>query len=328
MAYRFKIATDAAGTNYWEFTMNPTDIAGLFQARAYSRRNTLGGMAMRQFPSASIDNRLKVLDFDGIPDSSTSLTQFLMGITEDDNESLQYLKKLDSNGRLTVYYLMIPDDVKQYRPDGYRTITAIPIQVEDVINEPRKGPNGIPRWHCRMIFSIVPLAQVPLPFTLGTSRLDSQNQLVSGAYSAVYYYDDSLGTYTEYTDEAFAGDSPFPASMDDSDLILLGVNKKFYGGRFYMETVETIAPDEEQGDTANTWEYYNGSTWVGISTTDDTDSFTKADKAISWSTLTNWADVSLADAIVGAPATDEYYWVRLTVGTITTAWSIDRIWRL
>ncbi len=329
MAYRFKIATDAAGVNYWEFTVNPTDISGLFQPRAYTSKSVLSGMPIRQFPRSNIDTRLRTLEFDGIPDSTQSLREFLIGSSDSDTTSLQYLKKLDSNGRLTVYYLMIPDGVEQYRPEGYRNISILPIQVEDVWNEPRKGPTGRPRWHCRMIFRIVPLHLAPYVFTLGTSQLDSQHTLGTGEFSKVYYYDLSGGTYTDYTTVAYTGGSPFPASIAKGDMFILGNTSKFYGAQFQMDTLETIAPDVVQGDTANLWEYYGGAVWATLATAnDETVGFTKDNKYVSWTTASGWESISLSNAISGAPVTDDLYWARLTVGTVTTAWDIDKILKM
>ena len=100
-SFHWSIANDSIGTGAWSFEVNPLDVAGMFPARAYNRINVLSGSPIKQFPQ--VDTRPRSFKFDTIPGTNTTHRDFLLGTDENDTTSILYLKKLDSDGQLTIY---------------------------------------------------------------------------------------------------------------------------------------------------------------------------------------------------------------------------------
>jgi hypothetical protein len=143
------------------------------------------------------------------------------------------------------------------------------------------------------------------------------------------YVDDT----TDINNATAADVLPFPASEDTSDYCLFGFASKFRALRYVISTAGTAI-------TATAWEYWNGSTWAGISSvatltdggssTGTTTAFQATASAVpyetSWTTaaLTNWAT-----AVINGSAA--LYWVRCKIATgaytvnpiLTQAWIIE-----
>jgi len=327
--YHLQIATDNIGTGAWSFEVNPLDFGDAFPERAYNRLPTLSGSSLKQFPQ--VDTRIRRLKFDVIPGTNITHRDFLLGTDEDDTTSLLYLKKLDSDGQLTVHWLNIPDAYQRLRPYGYRETEWIPIRVLDVITQPIER-GGTPHWASEMIFEIVPLAETDAEYAMGSSQMGSANPLGSTALPAVYTYDDTGGTYTDRTAEAFAGGTPFPSfAIATSDAIIMGASTPFYGVWIDMSTPETVVPDTNQGATAHVWYYYNSITWATINSVsavvDNSESFTKDERTVTWGLLTTNTAAPVSTIIAGSSDSTQYYWVKVVIGSVTTSFKYNKILR-
>jgi len=321
--YHWKICTDQDGTELFTFTVNPLDISGVFPERTYTAIPIIAGPTILQFPE--YDTRLRRIKFDLVPEENTTHMEFLLGTSESDSSSLLYLDALDSDGQLTPYWLHIPETYKNWRPRGYRDTGYIPIRVEEVHPVPEGG--GLKRWQCEMLFRIIPKPQAEEYFVVGESQLDGANYLIASELDAVYFFDDNLASYTDETTDAQTDSQIFPAvAMVQNDMLYFGSLYPFHGLEFVLDTNETISPDPEQGFTEHVWEYFaSDNTWTALSETDSTVAFTK-DSATSWG-ICVWSPVSLSAAVVGGPATTEYYWVRVTLGSLTTAPVFDTVYK-
>ncbi len=328
-SFHLQIADDNLGTNAWTFAVNPRDFAGMFPDLVYSRLEILGGSALKQFPEH--DTRIRNLKFDFIPDTTTAHSAFLMGDSETDTDSLLYLANRDSDGQLTVYWLGIPTALnKRLRPIGYREIDWIPIRVLEVKPGPEAG-SGQPWWNAEMIFEIVPDFETTADFGMGVSELGSNNPLGSSELDFVFTYDDTGGTYTDRTSEAYAGGTPFPSfAIATSDEIIIGHRTPLYGVKIWMDTLETVVPDVNQGKTAHEWYYYNGITWATInsvsSVNDGTESFTKDERTVTWGSLTGYATGPVSILVPGETDSTLAYWVKVIIGSVTTSFKFDKIW--
>jgi hypothetical protein len=327
-SYHLRIATDNLGTGAWSFEVNPLDFGEAFPERAYNRLPTISGSPLKQFPQ--FDTRIRRLKFDIIPGTNTTHRDFLLGTDEDDTTSLLYLKKLDSDGQLTIYWLNIPDAYQRLRPYGYRDTEWIPIRVLDVLTQPIERP-GTPHWSSEMIFEIVPLSETDASFVLGSSALGAENPTVTSALDGCFTYDLNLAAYSDETADSFAGGAAFPGFVVVvGDLVYFGCSTPFYGLYIEMDTLETVEPDTNQGATAHAWHFWNGTAYTATtgSVTDNTDGFTKSEETITWTgAQTGWTAADLADTAASATSTDSLYWFRLEIGTVTTAWSFDKVWR-
>lgn len=329
-SYHLQIADDNLGTNAWTFLVNPDDFSGMFPPRTYTRLGILGGSALKQFPEH--DTRIRRLKFDVIPDTTTPHSAFLMGDSEEDTDSLLYLKKLDADGQLAVYWLGIPEALtKRLRPYGFRETDWIPIRVLDVLPGPeRKG--GAPWWNAEMVFEIVPYFETTAEFGMGVSELGSENLLGTSELDYVYTHDDTGGTYTDRTSEAWAGGTPFPSfAVATSDEIIMLSQTPFYGVKIWMDTLETVVPDTNQGKTAHVWYYYNGITWATInsvsSVNDGSESFTKDARTVTWGELANNTAGALSTLVPGETDNTLVYAVKVVIGSVTTSFKFDMIWR-
>lgn len=325
-SFHLQIANDNLGTGAWSFEVNPLDFGDAFPEEAYNALPTLSGSPILQFPQ--VDTRLRRLKFDIIPGTNTLHKEFLLGTTESDTTSLLYLKNRDSDGQLTIYWLNIPTILQDLRPYGFRDTEWIPIRVEDVITRP-VGQGGTPRWEGEMVFRIVPLAETTANFILNISELGSDNPTGTSAMDAVYTFDVTAGTYTDRTTVSFTGGTPFPTFVvAEGDRLYFG-NLTIYNGIWVdVDTFETVVPDTNQGAVADLFEHWNGSGWSSAASfTDGTEHFTKDLRTITWPAIANWTAVDLSDAVATAPSTAAMYWIRMIIGTVTTVFKLDKVWR-
>ena len=325
-SFHLQIANDNLGTGAWSFEVNPLDFGDAFPEEAYNALPTLSGSPILQFPQ--IDTRLRRLKFDIIPGTNTLHKEFLLGTTESDTTSLLYLKNRDADGQLTTYWLNIPTVIQDLRPYGFREIEWIPIRVEDVITRP-VGQGGTPRWEGEMVFRIVPLAETTASFILGVSELGSDNPTITSALDGCFTYDQTGPAWVDRTAVSFIGGTPFPSFVVvEGDRLYFGNATIFNGIWVDVDTLETVVPDANQGASPNAWEHWNGSSWdSGNTFIDGTEHFTKDERAITWGASANWTAADLADTVSGAPSTDDIFWVRVTAGSVTTAWKLDKAWR-
>ena len=308
------------------FTVNPLDITGMFPSRAYNELPVLSGSSIKQFPE--VDTRLRTIRWDVVPDENTAHRDFIMGDDATDSDTILSLQDLDDDGGLTTYWLGIPEAYKHVRPEGYRADDSIPIRVLEVRTVPA-GSTGKVRWQYEMLFHIVPRAEADYTFALDSSPLGS-HAFVTSAFDSVYTYDNSLGNYADETDDSFAGGAPFPDgfSIAAGDMLYFGASDTFQGVLFEVDTLETVAPDIEQGHTAHTWQFWNGSTWASLTVDDQTGSFTKDDEAVTWTAQLTWGSGSLTAILGESLNSDALFWVRITIGTVVTAFDFDKTLRM
>lgn len=136
---------------------------------------------------------------------------------------------------------------------------------------------------------------------------------IAGAHEA-WQYDTGTDTYVDQRDEfnsAASGDcSPWPASPESGDAFYLG----------FPEPFESLSIDVgTAGVSAGSMgvQYWNGSSWVGLGATDNTNGLKNLGvNTITWTSPSAWQKT---DVNSGA----SLYFVRFTPGTYTTAPVID-----
>jgi hypothetical protein len=190
-------------------------------------------------------------------------------------------------------------------------------------------------WYCDHPATLTSVKGIRKGGTAAT--INARRVRPAAAVGAFFQVDGSGGpSYVDDTTDinsAAAGDVlPFPASEDTSDYCLFGFASKFRALRYVIATAGTAV-------TATAWEYWNGSTWVAISSvatiTDGgsssgaTTAFQATASAVPYETswtgtgLTNWATVAINGATL--------YWVRVKIATgaytinpiLTQAWVIE-----
>lgn len=324
-SYHWAIATDQDGTELFTFQMNPLDISGMFPEKTYTRIPVLAGPAMTQYPD--YDTRIRTMAFDLVPEENTTHTDFLLGTSDNDSSSLRYLDRRDSDGQLTKYWLKIPEAYKQWRPRGYMSSATIPIIIYDVRAVPEG--RGRKRWRGEIVFSIVPKPDASEYFEVDNSQLGGQNFLISNHLDAVYSYDLNLTAFADETTESYTESDAWPdITIATGDIIYFGCASEFYGIQFVMDTAESVSPDSEQGATPLVWEFSDSaSSWDTLTVVDGTENFVK-DSTVTWGAEAAWVRGILSGLVVGGPTTELLYWVRVTVGSVTTAWKIDTALRL
>jgi hypothetical protein len=143
---------------------------------------------------------------------------------------------------------------------------------------------------------------------------------VLGAINTCKVYDAGGASFaTETTDINSAGANDVPAVPIGTveDAIYFGDDIKFNGLRINTGTA---------GDYVATvvWEYYNGSTWTTLTTTDGTTAFkTAGKKDVTFNIPANWATVAVDSATK--------YWIRARVSaftSVTTAPLLTQAWTL
>lgn len=127
---------------------------------------------------------------------------------------------------------------------------------------------------------------------------------LNASFNKVFAY--RVGTYTDLTADAASGLTVFELINATADYFYLGSSSQFKGADFTFDT-------RGVGYTL-TVEYWNGSTWVDLSTdydvSDNTDNW-QTDGMISWDTPTNWAK-----CIVNSST--QLYYVRISTSTAAT----------
>lgn len=128
----------------------------------------------------------------------------------------------------------------------------------------------------------------------------------------VLFYDASVGSYADLTDEMLDRDTVGTGtsldSMTTSDYLYVGLTEKFSGLYVDVQSANGNA-------SVATWEYWNGSDWTDISDTDGTASggaTLAVDGNVTWTVPTGWVQTNV-DGI------GPLYWVRLKVGTALDA---------
>ena len=95
---------------------------------------------------------------------------------------------------------------------------------------------------------------------------------------------------------------PFPATEAVGDFMAVGMKAPFHGIEFTIGTLGI-------GGVVD-WEYWNGTTWVTLSATDGTTSFTASPGTVSWAIPTAWVTRQM-----GTDSTP-YYYARARVTTV------------
>jgi hypothetical protein len=133
---------------------------------------------------------------------------------------------------------------------------------------------------------------------------DSSNSTnwTAGNASLVYMYDSQLDTYTNETtdfNDVGVGDCQvFPLSEVINDAFYIGSSSKFNGVTITMGT-----PGIGSGIT---WEYWDGSAWVTLTTVDGTSGFTSTGE-LTFNPPDDW-DLTLVNS-------QSYYWIRARITT-------------
>jgi len=176
-SYRFSISAYSDGSSPLVFLANPLNVENMVTGeRPYSEIPVISGTAFKQF--STFDTRKKSFAFDVIPEERVDTQTFIFGETENDANCLMYLKKLDSDGCLQIFYLNIPSPLTLLRPEGYRTTDWIPVRILDVVAIP-SSPQGKIRWNVTLYYEIVPAAEI-----ISSSSSSSSSSGSSGSSSS------------------------------------------------------------------------------------------------------------------------------------------------
>ncbi|QDP57908.1 MAG: hypothetical protein Unbinned1693contig1002_52 [Prokaryotic dsDNA virus sp.] len=189
------------------------------------------------------------------------------------------------------------------------------------------GPTSVIEYYSGRASSDYPTTDEPFQEDWNQSDFIVLNQTRVTIIDAIYFlskplsisnffnYDDGGSDYTDKTDEVNSTtESPFTLFDDapaTNDFIYIGSSNVFLGLDVNLSTVGV-----DNGSTAIDWEYYNGSSWVDLTETDDvtgTSIFTVSGK-FTWTYPYGWAQNSVNS--------ETNYWIR---GKLTDDYSVDPI---
>lgn len=146
----------------------------------------------------------------------------------------------------------------------------------------------------------------------GTKRpfsyiVDDYN-IISPGFTLVYDYDPP--TYNDETRDSFdTGGSDIPAMQSASEILYMGFDRPFDGAYFELGS--------NWSSLSYTKQYWNGSGWTALTVTDGTSNFSQ-DGKIYWTRPSDWEAVSV-------DGSDQLYWVRFTVSSVSGPGSISFI---
>lgn len=125
----------------------------------------------------------------------------------------------------------------------------------------------------------------------------------------VYVYDQSGGTHTDRTEEAFGYDrDSFTIALETSDFLYIGRVKPFTALYAEVSTANAVS-------TSLSATYYNGTSWAALTlAVEDTKAFTRSG-FIKWVTPTSGATQLWETTAVNSVT---LYWIRLAVGSNLT----------
>ena len=130
----------------------------------------------------------------------------------------------------------------------------------------------------------------------------NSSNYVDGNASLVYMYDYDIDTYTnettDFNDVGLDDCQVFPTNEDINDAFYIGNDNKFNGVSITMPT-----PGVGNGVT---WEYWDGSAWSTLTTTDGTSGFTSSGE-LTFDPPDNWTE--------NIVVVSNYYWIRARVTT-------------
>jgi hypothetical protein len=129
----------------------------------------------------------------------------------------------------------------------------------------------------------------------------------------VYFYDDPAATYTNNSVEAdTTAGTPFAVNNSALDKLYLGKKTKFQEVRIEVAVAAV-------GYTAPTWEYWNGSAWVALTTAGTSDF--SADATFTFTVPGSWAQTTVNSITA--------YWIRFqqTAAAPATPATVDNIGR-
>jgi len=140
-------------------------------------------------------------------------------------------------------------------------------------------------------------------------------------FTAVWVWDNSAGAYINNTLEAHSKNgTAFSIFADANDYIYLGSQGKFDFAGFSLATVGVIG-------TPVQWDYWNGSAWTQLI---QENNYTFAlSGAEEFRHLEDWAAYAFSNSAPHSatpPDTQQRYWVRGTVASVTTAPTINQIY--
>lgn len=145
----------------------------------------------------------------------------------------------------------------------------------------------------------------------------------------LYFYDDSLGTWTDFTTEATDRNTASLvnlSAMQTADRLYVAGTKIHDGLRI------NVVGTNGSGTANAVWEYPTAGSWTNLSATDGTDSTATLDQdgVVTWTppATTLWVAARLQDIAVPAPVstpkTERYYWTRMRVSANITDTSVTQ----
>lgn len=131
-------------------------------------------------------------------------------------------------------------------------------------------------------------------------------------FDKVYYYDQSEGTYTDWTFESNQDQTPyFPdVSVNTADFVYLGFEETYDAIRLMLGSPASATVSPAVG-------YYNGSSWTSVVSLSDTTSGFTQDGTLRWATssMADWSKDDLNTILSLSTLEDaDRYWVRISTG--------------
>jgi hypothetical protein len=147
----------------------------------------------------------------------------------------------------------------------------------------------------------------PSTFARQTSNIKVVGRALSTAVNLLklFYFDDSAGTYTDYTAQsasATADDVPLSGDVGDCYYFLC----PYISGTTHPALAVTMTP--QANDYAYLWEYRRSGTWYPAFVLDSTENFTKVGQIILGTTISAVIDSHAINGTTG-------YWYRLRIVT-------------
>lgn len=127
----------------------------------------------------------------------------------------------------------------------------------------------------------------------------------------IYNYDASLTTFSSNLLDAALPTTLFPATAAAGDIVYFGINAALPDSGPFCSLVFDIAT-AAAATTSFTliWEYWNGATWLTLSTQDNTDSFQNTGvNSVHWSHPLTWGNTTINSI--------DAFWVRVRISALT-----------
>ena len=153
-----------------------------------------------------------------------------------------------------------------------------------------------------------------------SERVFIGNKFNEANLTDVYFYDDSLASFSSNLMDAALPFDLIPATAAISDILYLGIDTSVSDSGPFNNVIFRTSGTLSAGTTA--WEYFDGATWSALSEMDRTDDGARAFEldgdflSVAWTQASDWA----ATAINGITA----FWIRLLF-TATPTGTVEQV---